>query len=81
MAINAGGVLVRASGGVLADLPTPRADTAPTRLRTQQVLAELSLEQSWVLGAPHAAAVTAGLAEEVERLVALDNAVFWQALP
>ncbi len=78
-AVDADGVLVRASGGALADLPPPRDATLP-RARTQQVLAELALEQSWVLGAPHGATPTAGLADEVERLVALDNAVFWQAL-
>jgi type VI secretion system protein ImpL len=85
VALEAGGVLVRASGAALADLPPPRdaapqRDAAPSRTRTQQVLAELAQEQSWVLGAPRAHATTTGLAEEVERLVALDSAVFWQSV-
>jgi type VI secretion system protein ImpL len=85
VAFDAGGVLVRASGGALADLPPPSAtspprDAALPRARTQQVLAELAREQSWVLGTPHAAAHAPGLADEVERLVALDNAVFWQSV-
>ena len=79
VAAGAGGVLVRASGDALADLPPPRAAVLP-RARTQQVLAALAQEQSWVLGAPHAQAATPGLADEVERLVALDNALYWQSV-
>jgi type VI secretion system protein ImpL len=41
VAADAGGVLVRASGGALADLPPPRA-AALSRARTQQVLAALA---------------------------------------
>ncbi len=76
---GADGVLVRASGAALADLPPPR-DASLSRARTQQVLAELAQEQSWVLGAPHVPAATPGLADEVERLVALDNALYWQSV-
>ena len=77
VALNAAGVLVRASGGALADLPP--AVSSP-RGRTQQVLSELAHEQAWVLGSTRTASSVPGLADEVERLVALDNAMYWQAV-
>ena len=80
VALNAGGVLVRASGAALADLPPPRPAAVPLRQRTQQVLTELANEQAWVLGNTRATPATLGLADEVERLVALDNAMYWQSV-
>lgn len=78
--IEAGGVLVRASGGALADLPPPRTAAHLSRARTQHVLQELAQEQTWVLGAAPATATVPGLVDEVERLVALDNALYWQSV-
>jgi type VI secretion system protein ImpL len=84
VALNAAGVLVRASGGALAEVASPRAATAPAAQRprehTQQVLTALAHEQSWVLGLPPAAPAAPGLVDEVERLVALDNAQYWQSV-
>jgi type VI secretion system protein ImpL len=79
VALDTAGVLVRASGGALTDLPPPRS-AALSRAHTQQVLAALAQEQSWVLGTPLAPAAAPGMADEVERLVALDNALHWQSL-
>ena len=79
-ALNAAGVLVRASGGALADVPSARTTMGVPRERTQQVLTQLAQEQSWVLGAPRAAPTAPGLADEVERLFALDNALHWQSV-
>ncbi len=78
--LNAAGVLVRASGSALTDMPAPRSATGLPRERTLQVLTQLAQEQSWVLGAPRATAVAPGLADEVERLFALDNALHWQSV-
>jgi type VI secretion system protein ImpL len=84
VALNAAAVLVRASGGALADLPPPRAAAglapAARRERTQQVLAALAHEQSWVLGTPRTTPAAPALADEVERLLALDNALYWQSV-
>ena len=80
VAAGAGGVLVRASGGALADLPPPQRAAPLSRARAQQVLTELAHEQTWVLGTPQAQAATPGLADEVERLVSLDNALYWQSV-
>jgi type VI secretion system protein ImpL len=84
VALNAAGVLVRASGGAVADLPPPRAAAglapAARRERTQQVLAALAREQSWVLGNARATPAAPALADEVERLLALDNALYWQSV-
>ncbi len=80
VALHAAGVLVRASGGALADVPSARTTVGLPRERTQQVLTQLAQEQSWVLGATRAAPTTPGLADEVERLFALDNALHWQSV-
>ena len=80
VALNAGGVLVRASGAALADLPPLRSAAVPLRQRTQHVLTELANEQAWVLGSTRAPPAVPGLADDVERLVALDNAMYWQSV-
>jgi type VI secretion system protein ImpL len=80
--LGARGVLVRASGAALADALPQRAGLSPQRLRerTQQVLAQLTNEQTWVLGTSSATPATPALADEVERLYATDNALYWQSL-
>ncbi len=83
VALNATGVMVRASGGELTGVVLSGPATAATpqrrRERTQQVLAALAHEQTWVLGAAHTAPTASGLADEVERLIALDVALYWQS--
>ncbi len=84
LVLHAAGVLVRVSGAPLADAPAPRVEAGlpreRLRERTNRVLAQLAQEQIWVLGEAPAAAAAPGLAEEVERLFSIDNAVHWQTL-
>ncbi len=84
VALNAAGVLVRAGGGELTGVVSSGAATTATpqrrRERTQQVLAALAQEQSWVLGTSSSTAAAPGLADEVERLLALDDALYWQSV-
>ena len=84
VSVAADGVLVRADGGALAEAVLPQAalslPPAQRRERTRGVLSDLAQEQSWVLGAAAGAADPRSLADEVERMLAHDNAQSWQAL-